>query len=245
CSNGYGVFPYKTSHLPFSLLRFLTQMESSNRIFPNRMDSTCSRLLRRLAENEPSAWDELGRVYGPVVRYWIRSKGLTVADLADVFQEVFLAIARNIASFQREEGQGKFRAWLKTITFSKIYDYHRRQSQEPHAAGGTTAMQKLDAIPATESAGSDGKSSPENVLELSKVETSFLTQEMLKVIRESFSEKTWQAFYRTAIDGQCSRDIAKELGMTAPGVRRAKFRVVRRLRALLDEEADAGKNKGD
>ncbi len=69
------------------------------------MDSTSARLLRRLGDHDPEAWRQFVRVYGAVVRFWIRQAGLNSADLADVFQDFFVAVSRNIVSFQRQSGQ--------------------------------------------------------------------------------------------------------------------------------------------
>ena len=65
---------------------------------------------------------------------------------------------------------------------------------------------------------------------------------MLEIVKADFREKTWQAFYRTAVDGQTSQAVAEELGMQAAAVRRAKFRVLKRLRDALDVD---GNSKGE
>jgi len=61
----------------------------------------------------------------------------------------------------------------------------------------------------------------------------------VKVVQDRSDEKTWQAFWRTAIDGLNATDIANELEMNPDAVRQAKFQVTRRLREevgpLLDE----------
>ena len=56
----------------------------------------------------------------------------------------------------------------------------------------------------------------------------------LDLVRPEFTEKTWQAFWRSVIDGHDTADIASDLGMTANAARLAKLRVLRRLRQELD-----------
>ncbi len=205
-------------------------MDPSHYLPPNGLDTTSTRLLRRVAENDSEAWQQVVSLYGPVVRYWIRGAGLSGSDLADVFQEVFLALSRNIASFERQQGTAKFRAWLKTVTISKVMDHFRRAGRQPVAFGGSTAVLRLGAIAdglgnASEDEDGDGA--------LAHSEDTFLAQRTLQVIKAEFREKTWNAFWRTAIDGRTSQEVAEELEMTALAVRKAKSRVMQRLKEAL------------
>jgi RNA polymerase sigma-70 factor (ECF subfamily) len=57
----------------------------------------------------------------------------------------------------------------------------------------------------------------------------------LEQVRGHFDERTWQAFWLTAIDGRSPTDLAGELGMTAGNIRQAKSRVLRRIRQELGD----------
>jgi RNA polymerase sigma-70 factor (ECF subfamily) len=57
-----------------------------------------------------------------------------------------------------------------------------------------------------------------------------LLDRALLVIRRDFQERTWQSFWRTAVEGESAIDVARALGMTSRAVRQARHRVVRRLR---------------
>jgi RNA polymerase sigma-70 factor (ECF subfamily) len=52
---------------------------------------------------------------------------------------------------------------------------------------------------------------------------------VLDLIRSEFEDRTWQAFWRTAVDDRCPAEVAGELLMSAGAVRVAKSRVLRRL----------------
>lgn len=204
-------------------------MDSSDYLPPNQVDSTSSRMLSRLREKDGDAWRHFVQVYGPVVRYWIRRAGLNHDDLADVFQEVFLAVSRNIAGFQREPGVAKFRAWLKTITRSKVQNHFRRQGKQPAAFGGSTALQQLHNV----AAAAPPDTGDEHDEALAHSEDAFIAQRTLQIVKKEFREQTWTAFYRTAIDGLTSQQVAAELGITALAVRKAKSRVLQRLKEAL------------
>jgi RNA polymerase sigma-70 factor (ECF subfamily) len=60
----------------------------------------------------------------------------------------------------------------------------------------------------------------------------------LDTIRGEFEPRTWQAFWRVQIDGKTTGDVGAELGMTAAAVRKARLRVLARLRQELGELLD-------
>jgi RNA polymerase sigma-70 factor (ECF subfamily) len=56
----------------------------------------------------------------------------------------------------------------------------------------------------------------------------------LELIRPSFDDKTWAAFWRTTVDGRTSAEVGEELGMSNDAVRQAKRRVRRRFQQEFD-----------
>lgn len=61
----------------------------------------------------------------------------------------------------------------------------------------------------------------------------FLVQRALELLRAEFEERTYQAFWRMAIEHHSTAEVAAELGMTNRAVRQAKYRVLCRLRQEL------------
>ena len=59
----------------------------------------------------------------------------------------------------------------------------------------------------------------------------------LALIRGEFEERTWGAFWRTAVEGRAAKDVGAELGLSAGAVRVAKSRVLHRLREELGDAA--------
>ena len=191
--------------------------------------STSSSLLDRVKTRDDAAWRRLVSVYGHLVLYWCRCAGVRPEDRADVCQDVFRAVAVNIDGFQRDQMGGTFRGWLRTITHSKIVDHFRRQNRQPAAAGGTDAYGRFLAVP-----NGDAGSVPE----ASDQETAIIVNKTLDLIRPEFEERTWQAFWRATVAGQQSGMVAEALKMTPAAVRKAKSRVLRRLREELSQLPD-------
>ncbi len=188
--------------------------------------STSRSLLVRLRAEDSEAWDRLVELYAPLVLYWCRRWNLQSSDVADIFQEVFQAVAVHIGKFRKQQASDTFRGWLRVLTRNKVYDHFRRQKRQPMGAGGTEAQKHLAQIPAPEPTAADPTDAQANL---------GLMQRALDQLRENFQEHTWRAFWRTVIDGQAPKDIAQELSMTPGAVRVAKYRVLQRLREELGD----------
>jgi RNA polymerase sigma-70 factor (ECF subfamily) len=57
----------------------------------------------------------------------------------------------------------------------------------------------------------------------------------LESIQGEFEGRTWQAFWQVQMDGRTTEEVGAALGMTPAAVRKAKFRVLRRLREEMGE----------
>jgi RNA polymerase sigma-70 factor (ECF subfamily) len=189
--------------------------------------STSRSLLERLKADDAAAWDRMVTLYSPLVYRWCRRWGLRDQEIGDVLQEVFQAVATHIASFRKERAGDTFRGWLRTIARNKVNDLFRRQLSEPDGGGGTGTQAWFAAVP--ECPPSDGGSSAEDRPD------QLLLGRVLDLIRNEFEDRTWQAFWRTAVDGRSPAEVAGELQMSAGAVRVAKSRVLRRLRQELGD----------
>jgi RNA polymerase sigma-70 factor (ECF subfamily) len=203
-----------------------SSMTEANTLPPASEGSTSSSLLERIKAQDDAAWQRLVDLYGPLVRNWCRDCHLRPEDLPDVFQEVFRAVLRGIASFRKDQPGGSFRGWLRTITENKIRDHFRRAQRQVQAIGGSDPMQQLAQIPApvvdqTDSSVEDEKRA--------------LYQQALRLIQQEFEPKTWQAFLRVTVDGEAPADVAADLALSLNAVYKAKSRVLHRLRQELGE----------
>jgi RNA polymerase sigma-70 factor (ECF subfamily) len=184
-------------------------------------------LLQRIRNGDNSGWQCVLDLYAPLVRYWCRRRGVTGADADDVLQEVFRAAAQSIDTFRREKEGDTFRGWLRGITRHKVLAFCRGRDRHPTADGGSSAHQRLLEVPESEVKEPDDPGEAEQF--------SALVRRAMLQLRGEFEPKTWQAFWRTAVDNQSAPAVGAELGMSANAVRMAKSRVVRRLREELGD----------
>ncbi len=190
--------------------------------------ATSSSLLIRLRASDQSAWDQFVALYGPLVYFWCRQRGLQAADASDVGQEVFRAVARKIHDFHRDR-PGAFHAWLRTIARNKIFDFFRQRAGQADCAGGSDAYRELLAAPASSESETDESVSLNDEADL-KQEQGLLFQRAAELIRSSFEERTWQAFWRTAVEHQSPKHVAADLKISLNAVYLAKSKILRRLR---------------
>ncbi len=187
--------------------------------------STSLTLLQRIRQKRQDAWFQLVYLYTPLVDQWCRGWGVPAADADDLRQEVFQAVAAGMESFRRDRPSDTFRGWLRVIAHRKFLDFCRRKQHQPAAAaGGSDAYRLLAEVPEPPEPPGD---SPEEV--------QLLHHRALELVRSSFEEQTWQAFWRCAVEGQAPGDVAQDMHMTPAAVRKAKSRVLRRLKDELGE----------
>lgn len=188
-------------------------------------DQTSLTLIERVRARDESSWHGLVELYGPLVFSWCRRGGLGDEDAADAVQNVFTAVASNIATFRRDKPGDSFRGWLRVITRNQILMHFRRASTRPQpGVGGSTANLKIQQLP--DNAIDDDE-------EHSADEQHGLFLRGLEVIRAEFEERTWQAFWQNVVEERPSDVVAQELGMSTGAIRQAKYKVLKRLRTEL------------
>jgi len=190
------------------------------------LDSTSSSLLERLQSQDAQAWQRLVDLYGPLVYHWCRRHQLQAEDRADVFQEVFRAVASHITAFRRDRAGDTFRGWLLTITRNKIRDHFRRQQRHVQATGGSDALQQLAQV-------ADPLDDQEEAADADQQRA--LLRRALHLLRDEFEDRTWQAFWRITVEGQAPADVAADLCLSLNAVYKAKSRVLQRFRQELGD----------
>jgi len=184
---------------------------------------TSPSLLLKAKTLDPDAWSQLVAIYTPLVRYWCQQAKLSTDDVHDVIQETFAAVLRGLPRFQHGAVGQSFRGWLRTIVRHRLIDWHRSRGAAS-AAGGTDAHLQLSQLP-DPLAGEDSES---------PLETGMVFRAAVRVVEAEFETATANAFWLTTVEDRSPVEVAKELGITLNAVYKAKSRVLRRLREVLD-----------
>ena len=102
-------------------------------------------LIARCRSGDPDAWDELFTLHYDAAARFVFQLGndFTREDAEEICQEAFLAVIRNLSSFN---GQCQFQTWLFRIAANKSRDYRQRQQAAKRGGGQTTvSLQAEDA----------------------------------------------------------------------------------------------------
>ena len=151
----------------------------------------------------------------------LRSRGIDPDHLARVVhQEVLAVVAKRIADFDRQR-TGSFRAWLKSITINCVRQMLRRNQRREGGTGGSDVLEVLQQL--------EDVHGPMS-LQWDREHDEFVMKQLLQDVRHHFTESTWRAFERVALDEASADDVAAELGITPNAVFIARSRVMARLR---------------
>ncbi len=179
-------------------------------------ETRLSLLVRIRDVRDEEAWAEFVEIYAPLVYRLARKDGLQDADAADVTQDVLRAVVGAAGQFVYDPGRGTFRGWLFTVARNRL---RRFAAERRRRAAGGSAGEVLDAQPAPEEQAHWEREYEQRLFEWAAAK-----------VRDRFREATWEAFWRTAVQGQEPAAVAKALGVSVGAVYIAKNRVLARIK---------------
>ncbi len=201
----------------------------------NRPPETRSSLIASIqtATNQ-DAWHDFVEIYEPFVYAQARRFGLQHADASEVVQGVFVAVSKAVRRFQQDESRGRFRTWL-------------------YAIGKNICLQQLEKV-AKDRARQATSLNPAELVHKPSGEAILVEHRRRAFewaadrIRDDFQERTWQAFWRTSVEGQPIESVAAELRLSVGAVYIARCRVMRRLRTevqlITDDDGLENRSSG-
>ena len=189
-------------------------------------ETRASLLIRLRDAQDEDAWSQFADIYGPMIFSFGRRSGMQETDAADLVQEVMSEVSKSIARFQYDPQSGRFRSWLYRIAKRTAGRLRQKHARQPTGTGDSAMLNALHQLP-----------DAHNELE------DFWNQQYQRQlldwaasrIRDQFQSSTWQAFWRTAVEGQPPQAVAADLGLSVGSVYVAKNRVMKRLTEKIRE----------
>ena len=192
----------------------------------SQFDTRQSLLIRIRDSHDQRAWNEFVDIYTPLIYRFCGSRGIAESDRPDVMQEIYKAISKAIGRFEYDRNRSTFRNWLYTVCRSKIHNHLRAQLCRSKEAGTTSVRRRLENEP-------DPREKQDWETEYQR----YMFRWAAGKVRNEFAEKTWSAFWRTAVDAESVANVAKELDMSSGAIWVAKSRVVARIREKIESIA--------
>ena len=186
---------------------------------------TSATLLARLRQvpADQAAWVQFTERYGRKIYAWCRRWNLQEAEAEDVTQDVLLRLAEKMQTFVYDPAKS-FRAWLKTVARHAWSD-HWSGRKAVVAAGGSQALELLQTVEARE----------DLVRRLEEEFDRELLDEAVARVRGRVRPHTWEAFERTALQGQSGAEAARALGMKVATVFVARSKVQKMLQEEMQQ----------
>lgn len=179
---------------------------------PVHSPDTSNSLLDRARGGADGAWERLVSLYSPLLDFWFTAAALQPADREDLTQRVLEILFRRLSDFEHNGRAGAFRTWLRGIVVNLLREFRRARP--------------VAELPSDRLIDSDA--------ELSNLwddqHDCHILNGLMRLVRPQFTEATWQAFQRLAIDAEAVESVAAELGISVNAVLIAKSRVLSRLR---------------
>ena len=188
-------------------------------------ETRSSLLIRLRNPADQNAWFEFAEIYRPVITRLALRKGLQAADAENVAQNVLTSIARVIEKHEHDPQRAKFRTWLNRIAQNAILNALTRI--KPDRGSGNTEIQSLLNHIET----NDGGDSDLLRLECRRE----LFRRASRIIVDEFQPETWQAFWKTAVEGQSVAAVSDELEKKPGAIYAARCRIMRRIQEVVAE----------
>lgn len=197
------------------------------------MSLTSISMLQRLQQaDDPDTWNRLVALYAPLLRSWLQKYDVQATDTDDLMQEVLMAVSSDLPTFEHSGRPGAFRAWLRSMMVNRLRNFWRARGRRPLARGGSDLEHRLSQLddPASEMSQIWNQQHDLHV-----------AKQLLEMTKPNFTDETWTAFSRVAIQGHRPGTVAEELGISVNAVFIAKSRVLSRLRqeaaGLVDSDS--------
>ena len=188
----------------------------------NVPDTRKSLILRLRHPDDAEAWEEFVAIYEPLMLQLGRRRGMQDADLEETIQQVLISVAGAIVRWS-PDAQGRFRSWLSRIFRNQMIDHFRKRSRQ-----AVTGGPDFSAIP-------DRCLDESLAEEIEREYRRVLFRQTAADVRKQVQGATWEAFWRTAVNGEEVSQVAEALGMSEGAVYAARSRVVARIRVSVQQ----------
>lgn len=137
------------------------------------------------------AWTEFVCAYESFLTQLVRRQGTPERHVADVTQQLLMAIARSVDRWTDDGQPASFRRWLSGVARNVTLKFLSREARQIAGQGGTDF---LDQLQQTEDTADDAARQRQYDHEL--------IVWAAEQVRGSFRESSWKAFRATEIEGR-------------------------------------------
>jgi RNA polymerase sigma-70 factor (ECF subfamily) len=188
-------------------------------------DDTRLSLLERIRESDdPDSWSQFYAIYDPVLRSFVRSKGIgNEADIDDIVQELLIALSRRLKKLDFDKRKGKFRTYLWQSANHAVISWYRKNAKHRQAADVAFDSRMLELE-------YQSQRDPDEEF-VRAIRKRVMEQALLEVQHETPPQR-WHCFQMHVLDRQPAAQVADNLGIKSNLVFVNASRTMKRLRDL-------------
>lgn len=185
-----------------------------------------SLIVRLKNEHDEPAWRDFVTTYESFLQRLVARQGVPQHHIADVTQQILIAIGRSVENWKPDDRPESFRRWLTTVSRHVVIKFMTRERRQAGGPGGTEWMQQLREIPSRPATSDDARYQHELIIWAAEQ------------VRHEFMETSWSAFWATAIQERTVNEIAAELNVSPGSIYMSRSRIMARIRRKIQEIED-------
>jgi len=176
--------------------------------------TTRKEMLKGVQEHDEKSWEDFVEYYGQLVDIIGSHLTLTVEELKDLRQEVWLAVSQRNLIARYDQSRGRFKTLLQTVIHNCAVDVLRRRPGVLSLEIETMQESEIDRL-------------------VEEEWKNILYNQALEILRQNCEEKTYLAFDLYARKGMPVEQVMEMLEMTKDQVFQIKSRLQKRLREII------------
>lgn len=186
-----------------------------------------SLIVRLKDQRNELAWTEFVCAYEPFLLRLVRRSGTPDRHVADITQQLLIAIARSVNGWSPDGREASFRRWLGRVARNVVIKFMTHEKKQITGQGGTDFLKLIELT---------GDDTPDQ--ERSKLYEHELILWAAELVRSEFRDTSWRAFWATEVEGRTVADVARELGVTPGSIYMSRSRILARIRAKISDVLD-------
>jgi RNA polymerase sigma factor (sigma-70 family) len=185
------------------------------------MAETRVSLIQRVRNNaDEVAWAEFYAIYQPLLMAYVRQRGVSEHDAADIVQDIFTRLVPAMGHFEFESQRGRFRTWLWRVMHNTLTDWARHRATRDRAEQGWIDQHEVET---------DGRSS----VEWDQLYRRRMLEVAIDRVRAVTQPEAWTCFEQKILAGRPASEIAAMLNVSTNVVYVNASRVLAKLREEL------------
>ena len=185
------------------------------------IETRLSLIVRLKSEQNEIAWRDFVGVYEGFLSQIARRQGVPERHVADVTQQILMAIVRSIEGWKDDGNPASFRRWLSTVSRNVVIRFMTRERRQPGAVGGSDLVALLQNV--------EDKPSE---FEMQRYQHELIVW-AAEQVRVQFLETSWQAFWATVIEQKSVEQVAQDLKVSTGSIYMSRSRIMAKIRKII------------